>query len=68
MQQEQILLRPIEAAKALGCSRTRVYELVNSGHLPHVRLGGSSIRIPKAAIEKMVQDAMREMLRSGDAR
>jgi excisionase family DNA binding protein len=58
MQQEQILLRPIEAAKALGCSRTRVYELVHAGDLPHVRLGGTSIRIPRAAIEKLVRDAM----------
>ena len=59
MQQEQILLRPIEAAKALGCSRTRVYELVHAGDLPHVRLGGTSLRIPRAAIEKLVQDAMK---------
>ena len=58
MHQEQILLRSIEAAKALGCSRTRVYELVHAGDLPHVRLGGTSIRIPRAAIEKLVRDAM----------
>jgi excisionase family DNA binding protein len=55
---EQVLLRPGEAAKALGCSRTRVYELVHSGDLPHVRLGGTSIRIPSAAIQQLVNDAM----------
>lgn len=59
MQQEQILLRPIEAARALDCSRTRVYELVHAGALPHVLLGGTSLRIPRAAIEKLVQDAMK---------
>jgi excisionase family DNA binding protein len=59
MQQvEQVLLRPIEAAKALGCSRTRVYELVQTGDLPHVRLGGTSIRIPRAAIQRLVDDAL----------
>jgi excisionase family DNA binding protein len=58
VQIEQIFLRPGEAARALGCSRTRVYELVHAGTLPHVRLGGTSIRIPKAAIQKLVDDAM----------
>jgi excisionase family DNA binding protein len=59
MQQiEQVLLRPSEAAKALGCSRTRVYEMVHTGDLPHVRLGGTSIRIPKVAIQRLIDDAM----------
>jgi len=60
MQQvEQVLLRPSEAAKALGCSRTRVYEMVHTGDLPHVRLGGTSIRIPKLAIQRLIDDAMK---------
>lgn len=59
MQQvEQVLLRPSEAARALGCSRTRVYELVHAGDLPHVRLGGTSIRIPRVAIQRLVDHAM----------
>lgn len=59
MQQvDQVLLRPSEAAKALGCSRTRVYELVHAGDLPHVRLGGTSIRIPRVAIQRLVDHAM----------
>jgi excisionase family DNA binding protein len=59
MIQEQVLLRTVEAAKLLGCSRTRVYELVQQGHLPAVRLGGTSIRIPRIAIDAMIQNAMR---------
>jgi excisionase family DNA binding protein len=60
MQQvEQVMYRPSEAAKALGCSRTRVYELVHSGDLPHVLLGGTSIRIPRIAIDRLVDDAMK---------
>jgi excisionase family DNA binding protein len=59
MQQvEQVLLRPSEAAKALGCSRTRIYELIHAGDLPHVRLGGTSIRIPRVAIQRLVDHAM----------
>jgi excisionase family DNA binding protein len=54
----QLFLRPVEAAKALGCSRTRIYELVHAGELPHVLLGGTSIRIPKAALDALVAQAM----------
>src|SRR5262249_52081698 len=56
--ERQIFLRPIEAAAALGCSRTRVYELVRTGELPHILLGGTSIRIPRQAITEMVAQAM----------
>jgi excisionase family DNA binding protein len=41
-----------------GCSRTRIYELIHAGELPHVLLGGTSIRIPRAAIDEMVAEAM----------
>ena len=54
----QVLLRTAEAARALGISRTRVYELVRAGSLPHVLLGGTSIRIPVAAIDELVAEAM----------
>jgi excisionase family DNA binding protein len=50
-------LRVGATAAALSCSRSKVYEMVATGELPAVRLG-SSIRIPYAAIEKLVQDAM----------
>jgi excisionase family DNA binding protein len=56
---EQVLYRMSEAAKVLGISRTRIYELVASGDLPHVRLGGTSIRIPRAAIDRLIEDAMK---------
>lgn len=32
---------PAEAGKALGLSRSRVYELMNDGSLPSIRIGGS---------------------------
>jgi excisionase family DNA binding protein len=55
---ESLFLRPIDAAKLLNVSRSRVYELLNAGSLPATRLEGRTWRIPKAAIEKMVADAM----------
>jgi excisionase family DNA binding protein len=53
-----LFLRPVEAAHLLGISRTRVYEMLNSGSLPAVRLDGRTWRIPRAAMEKLVRDAM----------
>ena len=42
---DRILLRPVEAAEAIGIGRSKVYELLASGELPSVRIG-SSIRVP----------------------
>lgn len=56
---EPLFLRPVEAARLLNVSRTRVYELLNSGTLPATRLEGRTWRIPRAAIEKIAVDAMR---------
>lgn len=56
---EPLFLRPVEAARLLSVSRTRIYELLNTGSLPAVRLEGRTWRIPRAAIEKLAADAMR---------
>ena len=37
---DRLLLTPIEAARALGIGRTKVYELIASGRLRSVRLDG----------------------------
>ncbi|GMV21821.1 MAG: hypothetical protein AMXMBFR57_17700 [Acidimicrobiia bacterium] len=42
---EPLLLRPLDAAKLLGISRSKVYELMAAGKLPSVTLGCSK-RIP----------------------
>lgn len=58
---EQVLVRPAAAAKALAVSRSKIYELINSGALPAVRLaGGRLLRVPRAAIERLVAEAMAE--------
>ena len=42
---EQIAVKPLEAAAAIGIGRTQVYNLIRSGQLPSVRVG-KSIRVP----------------------
>jgi len=48
-----LLLRPEDAARALGVGRTKVYELMRSGALRSVRVGGLR-RIPIAALNEFV--------------
>jgi excisionase family DNA binding protein len=57
---EPLFLRPVTAAAMLGVSRSRLYEMLNSGAIPAVRLEGRTWRIPKAALDKMAADAMAE--------
>ncbi len=42
----------------LSVSRTRLYEMLNAGTIPAVRLEGRTWRIPRAALERLVADAM----------
>jgi excisionase family DNA binding protein len=49
----RLLLRIPEAAVTLGISRSRCYELVGAGKLPHVRIGGS-VRIPVDELKRWI--------------
>ena len=49
----RLLLRPKEAADALGIGRSKCYALIASGELPSVRVG-ASIRVPLAMLEKWI--------------
>ena len=51
---DKLLLRPIEAAEATGLSRSKVYELLASGELPSIRVGGS-IRVPVDALRAWIE-------------
>jgi excisionase family DNA binding protein len=53
-----VLLRPLEAANALGISRSSVYELMASGDLGSITIGRSR-RIPRDALKEFVADRMR---------
>jgi excisionase family DNA binding protein len=48
-----LLVRPEDAARSLGVGRTKVYELMRSGALRSVRVGGLR-RISVAALDDFV--------------
>jgi excisionase family DNA binding protein len=54
---ERLLLRPTEAAHAIGISRSKCYELIQQRVLPSVRIGGS-VRIPVVALEQWIADEL----------
>lgn len=67
---ERRALRPKQAAKAYGVSRTLIYEWMKSGRLRSVRLGGARL-IPVTALEELIEPPEREAqhvvpLRSGE--
>ena len=44
----KVLLRPAEAADALGISRSRLYQLIKDGEIPSVAIGRSRRIRPEA--------------------
>ncbi|MDP9333113.1 MAG: helix-turn-helix domain-containing protein [Actinomycetota bacterium] len=46
------------AARMLGISRARAYELVARGELAHIRLGRRVV-VPRRAIDQLIEDASR---------
>lgn len=53
---EKLMLRPIEAADAIGVSRTKAYELIASGEIPSVKVGGC-VRVPVDALKKWIANS-----------
>ena len=45
-----------EAGQILGCSRALAYEMARQGRIPIIRLGRKLV-VPKAALERMLEDA-----------
>jgi excisionase family DNA binding protein len=56
MENEKLLVRPVEAAAMLSVSRSSIYELIAAGVVPSVRIG-RMIRVPVAAIRKLAEQA-----------
>jgi excisionase family DNA binding protein len=54
---ERLLLRPVEAAEAIGISRSKIYELLASGELPSVRIG-ASVRVPVEALRAWIAEQL----------
>lgn len=51
---DRLLLRPSEAATALGIGRSKTYALIASGEIPSLRIG-SSVRVPLVALRAWVE-------------
>jgi excisionase family DNA binding protein len=58
---EPLLLRPSEAAAALGIGRSKAYELIAAGVIPSIRLGGS-VRVPLGALRAWMERQLNESL------
>ena len=53
MAQERLLLRPAEAAEAMGVSRSKAYELIAGGVIPSIKVGGC-VRVPVGALQQWI--------------
>ena len=51
---ERLLLRPLEAAEAIGIGRSKVYEMLARGELPSVRIG-RVVRVPVDKLREWVE-------------
>lgn len=49
-----VTCRPVEAAEAIGIGKTKMYELIKDGTVPHVFVGGF-IRVPLEALQHLAQ-------------
>jgi excisionase family DNA binding protein len=58
------LLRPLDAAAVLNISRSKLYEEINRGRIPVVKVG-NLMRIPRAWIERQVNDAIKAVESEG---
>ena len=61
---EKLLLRPAEAADALGVSRSKIYELLAARALPVVRVG-NSVRVPADVLRQWLQQRLAEQQERG---
>jgi excisionase family DNA binding protein len=56
-QNAPLFLRISEAARLLSMSRSAAYAAIRSGQLPSVRVAGKW-RVPRAALEQLLEQAM----------
>jgi len=52
---DKLLLTPVEAAAVLGIGRSKLYELMQTGQLPSVRIGACR-RVPADVVHRFVAD------------
>ena len=54
---EELPMSVIQCAKALGISRGTAYSLIHEGRIPALRIGKKRLVVPRAALERMLQEA-----------
>lgn len=64
MDANKLLLRPTEAADVMGVSRSKAYELISSGTIPSIRIGGS-VRVPLDALRAWIARQLAEPTEAG---
>jgi excisionase family DNA binding protein len=52
---ERLTWRVREAAVALGCSKSIMYDLIARGEIPSIRLGRGSLRVPVEQLRKWIE-------------
>lgn len=62
---QRLLLRPDEAAAAMGISRSKLYELIAIGTLPSIKVGARGLRIRPSAVERWL-DAQDKTIKKSD--
>lgn len=61
------LLRADEAARLLGVSRSKAYELMACRAIPIVRIG-RSVRVPRTALLRWIEERTESQQPTGDGR
>ena len=61
---DRLLLRPEEAAEVLGLGRSKIYELMGTGAIESVRIGGCR-RVPMAALDAFIEGLRQDMAPAG---
>lgn len=61
---ERLMLRPAEAADAIGVSRAKLYELLARGVIPSVMVGASK-RVPVQALNAWIEQQLKETVPAG---
>jgi excisionase family DNA binding protein len=63
---ETLLLKPQEAADQLRVSRAKTYELIASGAIPSIKVGGS-VRVPADALREWIDRKLSEKVNELEA-
>ena len=61
MSNERTVLKPAEIAARLGVTTGRVYQLIQAGIIPALRIGGA-LRIPSAAWDEWLEQQRRQAI------